>query len=255
MNQPKFRLFAGPNGSGKSTLIQAISNDFHLGSFINADQIEYELTKSKFIDLTKTFGKLNFTVKDWKDFLNEYQQEDSRANTIDFTVLDIQEEVLVWKSSITSYAASIIASFLRYRMIQQMVSFSFETVMSHHSKVDFITKAQKSGFKTYLYFICTDDPIINIQRVKNRKAMGGHDVDPKLIESRYFRSLENLQDAFLKVDRAFVIDSSNRNRNLILEKNGDTVLNHSELIPGWVNKYLLEKLDWDGASPRSLSSL
>jgi predicted ABC-type ATPase len=140
-------------------------------------------------------------------------------------------------------------------MIQQMVSFSFETVMSHHSKVDFITKAQKSGFKTYLYFICTDDPIINIQRVKNRKAMGGHDVDPKLIESRYFRSLENLQDAFLKVDRAFVIDSSNRNRNLILEKNGDTVLNHSELIPGWVNKYLLEKLDWDGASPRSSSPL
>jgi predicted ABC-type ATPase len=195
------------------------------------------------------------TCKDWKDFLNEYQQEDSRANTIDFTALYIQEEVLVWKASITSYAASIIASFLRYRMIQQTVSFSFETAMSHHSKVDFITKAQKSGFKTYLYFICTDDPIINIQRVKNRKEMGGHNVDPKLIESRYYRSLENLKEAFLKVDRAFVIDSSNWNRNLIMEKKGETVLIHTEMIPGWVNNYLLEKLDWNGASPRSLSPL
>jgi predicted ABC-type ATPase len=213
------------------------------------------LAKSKYIDLSLRFGKLNLTCKDWKDFLNEYQQEDSRANTIDFTTLDIQEEVLVWKASITSYAASIIASFLRYRMIQQTVSFSFETAMSHHSKVDFITKAQKSGFKTYLYFICTDDPIINIQRVKNRKEMGGHNVDPKLIESRYYRSLENLKEAFLKVDRAFVIDSSNWNRNLILEKKGETVLIHTEMIPGWVNNYLLEKLDWNGASPRSLSPL
>jgi predicted ABC-type ATPase len=251
VNQPKFRLFAGPNGSGKSTLIHAISKDFQMGYFINADQIEYELANSKYIDLFLRFGKLNLTYKDWKDFLYEYQQEDSRANIIDFTVLDIQESILVWKGSITSYAASIIASFLRYRMIQQSVTFSFETVMSHPSKVEFITRAQKLGFKTYLYFICTDDPLINIERVKNRKQMGGHNVDPKLIESRYYRSLENLQEAFLKVDRAFVIDSSNRNRNLILEKKGETVFNHTEMIPGWVNKYLLEKLNWNGFSPSS----
>ncbi len=243
MSQPKFRLFAGPNGSGKSTLIQAISQDFNLGFFINADEIEYELGKRKFIDLSSSFGKLNVSEKDWIDFLKSYKTEDSRADTIDFEALDLQEGILIWKSKITSYAASIIASFLRYRMIQLKVSFSFETVMSHHSKVDFIQFAKDSGFKTYLYFICTDDPLINIQRVKNRKEMGGHDVKDELIESRYFRSLENLHEAFIKSDRAFIIDSSNRNRNLVMEKNENTVIIHSDLIPGWVNQYLLGKLN------------
>ena len=73
--------------------------------------------------------------------------------------------------------------------------------------------------------------------------MGGHDVKDELIESRYFRSLENLHQAFITSDRAFIIDSSNRNRNLVMEKNENTVIIHSDLIPGWVNQYLLGKLN------------
>lgn len=243
MIQPKFRLFSGPNGSGKSTLIAEISESFNLGIFINADLIEYELRKSKFIDLQSLFGKLPLTHDDWKSFLTIYRKSDSRVEKFDSKSIDIQEGLLVWKGPIDSYSASIIASFFRFELLKKQTTFSFETVMSHPSKVEFIDQAKASGYKTYLYFICTEDPLINIQRVRNRKKIGGHDVKPELIESRYYRSLENLKDAFLKADRAFIIDSSNRNRNLVMEKNGDNVLIHSELIPGWVNKYLLEKLN------------
>ncbi|MBN3582543.1 hypothetical protein JYB64_09085 [Algoriphagus aestuarii] len=83
----------------------------------------------------------------------------------------------------------------------------------------FISEAKSIGYKCYLYFICTDDPSINVLRVKNRTEMGGHDVPSSLIESRYFRSLELLKDAFVLAERAFIIDSSNRNRNLVVEKN------------------------------------
>ena len=114
--------------------------------------------------------------------------------------------------------------------------------MSHPSKVDFLEDAGKSGFKTCLYFIATEDPLINIQRVANRKEMGGHDVPKELIESRYFRSLEQLYPAFLIADRAFVIDSSNRNRNLIIEKNDTKVTIHTDPVPGWVDEYLISKL-------------
>ncbi|WP_057936039.1 hypothetical protein [Algoriphagus resistens] len=102
--------------------------------------------------------------------------------------------------------------------------------------------ANAAGFKTYLYFICTEDPLINLQRVRNRKEMGGHDVPEYLLESQYCRSLEQLHAAFLTAHRAFVIDSSNRNRNLILEKNHKTVTINTEAIPGWIAECLVSKL-------------
>ncbi|SFT41417.1 Predicted ABC-type ATPase [Algoriphagus locisalis] len=239
----KFRLFAGPNGSGKSTLISEIKQSFNFGVFINADLIEYELDKKKYIELTSIFGNNSLKESDWKDFFDNYKDEDSRAIQLNPGIVAIQEGVLICRTKIDSYVASIIASFFRYELVKKGTSFSFETVMSHSTKVDFLKKLKLAGYKTYLYFICTDDPKINVQRVVNRKAMGGHDVPHHLIESRYFRSLEQLHSAFMIADRAFVIDSSNRNRNLILEKSGQRVTVHSETIPGWVDEYLLSKLE------------
>lgn len=45
--------------------------------------------------------------------------------------------------------------------------------MSHVSKVEFLREAQIQGFKTYLYFVSTVDPDINIARVNYRVSMGG----------------------------------------------------------------------------------
>lgn len=239
---PKFRLFAGPNGSGKTTLINTIGADFNLGVFINADILEYELAKKGFLDLEAFLGKPIPKQSDWNEFFNKYREQDKRSEHFDSAFLKIQEGVLVWDGKINSYLASIVAAFFRFWLLRLKKSFSFETVMSHPSKLDFISEAKSMGFKCYLYFICTDDPSINVLRVKNRTEMGGHDVPSSLIESRYFRSLELVKDAFLLADRAFVIDSSNRNRNLILEKDQGKVTIHSETIPGWVDEYLISKL-------------
>ena len=62
--------------------------------------------------------------------------------------------------------------------------------MSDNSKLRELETAKKMGFKTYLYFICTDDYEKNIGRVKLRVAKGGHNVDK--IRKRYFKTLENL---------------------------------------------------------------
>ena len=53
---------------------------------------------------------------------------------------------------------------------------TFETVMSSRNKIEFIRKAQKDGYRAYLYFVATEDPLINISRVSHRVKTGGHDV-------------------------------------------------------------------------------
>jgi predicted ABC-type ATPase len=163
---PKFRLFAGPNGSGKTTLISTIGKDFNLGIFINADILEYNLTRNGFLDLEEIVGKPTPKQSDWVEFFDKYQRKDSRSTGFDKASLKLEERILVWDGEINSCLASIIAAFLRYCLLKHKKSFSFETVMSHPSMLDFISEAKALGYKCYLYFICTDDPSINVQREK-----------------------------------------------------------------------------------------
>jgi predicted ABC-type ATPase len=56
--------------------------------------------------------------------------------------------------------------------------------------------------------VATDDPQINISRVQNRVATGGHDVPSEKIEERYHRSLALLMKAIANTDRAYIFDNS-----------------------------------------------
>lgn len=60
------------------------------------------------------------------------------------------------KVSINSYFASTIADLIRQKLLSTGKSFSFETVMSHPDKIDFLAKASAAGYRNYLYFITTN---------------------------------------------------------------------------------------------------
>lgn len=240
MNNKKLRMFAGPNGSGKSTLIEEISKTFNIGYFINADKIEAYLNSKKFFDCSE-FLPNPVVQEEWKAFLSNYN-DDERVVYRNFEGFEIKENFFTCNQAINSYHAAVVAEFFREILLLENQTFSFETVMSHESKVAFLKKAKQKGFTTYLYFICTSDPKINLQRVKNRVFEGGHDVREEKTISRYFRSLDLLSNAFLSVDRAFIIDSSNTSWDVVLEKRKNEVLLHQETVPDWVAEYLLDKL-------------
>jgi predicted ABC-type ATPase len=85
-------------------------------------------------------------------------------------------KLLFHQVAINSYIASVASDFIRQKLLKAEESFTFETVMSSPDKIDFFCKAKAQGYRTYLYYIATDDPLINISRVEQRSAMGGHSV-------------------------------------------------------------------------------
>ncbi|MEI6178521.1 MAG: zeta toxin family protein, partial [Verrucomicrobiota bacterium] len=109
---------------------------------------------------------------------------------------------------VNAYFASVAADFLRQKLLEKRVSFSFETVMSSPDKVELLEKAQSLGYRTYLYYIATEDPAINVARVKNRVYLGGHDVPVDKIVSRFGRSLDLLLGAVRHTNRAYLFDNS-----------------------------------------------
>jgi len=203
----RLRLFAGPNGSGKSTLKDILSEKL-LGIYINPDEIEKELKTG--LDFKKF--KLNVS----KSQIIEFFDKNKEFYQIDLKTTKIQDNFFQIDNP-NSYIASILSSFIRYNLLNTSNSFTFESVMSSIDKVGFLKKAKQKGFRVYLYFIATYDPIINIQRVKNRVKLGGHNVPEDKIISRYYRSIQNLSKAIKYTDRCYIFDNSNAKRSWLCE--------------------------------------
>ena len=105
-------------------------------------------------------------------------------------------------------AAQRIADELRDECLTNRRDFSFETVMSHPGKIEIIRRARDAGFETTLFFIGTEAPEINVARVGQRVAFGGHDVPDEKIIARYGRSMDLLSDAIRAAHRTFIFDNS-----------------------------------------------
>jgi predicted ABC-type ATPase len=98
----------------------------------------------------------------------------------------------------------------------------------------------------YLYYISTEDPEINISRVKNRGHLKGHDVPENKIKDRYYRSLGLLMDAIKKRNRAYIFDNSTDGKEKVWFAeitDGQTVEFKNDLVPLWFKAAVLNKID------------
>jgi predicted ABC-type ATPase len=139
-------------------------------------------------------------------------------------------------------AAQKVADRLRDSCIKNLRSFSFETVMSHPSKLEVLARAKAAGFSTTLYFVGTDDPRINIYRVAARVKRGGHNVPNDRIVARWQRTMENLRPAMKIADNAFIFDNSSAEKGprLILQTGLDSKRRmSSSAMPDWVTRFAL----------------
>jgi predicted ABC-type ATPase len=112
------------------------------------------------------------------------------------------------KSSDRDRLAQIEADKRRRQLLNERHSFSFETVMSHPSKIDEMREAIALGYHFTFYFIAVNDPAISLKRVEQRVAMGGHNVPADRVVARYHRTMELMPQAVLLADRSVVFDNS-----------------------------------------------
>lgn len=156
------RMFAGPNGSGKSTLKSVLPAKL-LGIYLNPDEIEREIRKTGSLDLTEV--GIATTGADVTRFYasSELMRRRGGLGAAEMPVLD--GGLLRFLSpTFDSYLASATVDFLRQRLLASGACFTFETVMSHPGKVQLLADAKAMGYRTYLYYIATDDPEINVAR-------------------------------------------------------------------------------------------
>ncbi len=241
---PRLRMFAGPNGSGKSTIKAVVEDEIGqelLGVYVNADDIELEISRSDCLDIS-VYGVVT-TAKEVLTFFKESSFLAEKNLSDDATRLGFLDGKLTFHSvAVNSYFASVAVDFLRHKLLEAGVTFTFETVMSHKSKIEFMKLAQDAGFRTYLYYVATEDPEINVSRVLTRVAEGGHNVDRDKIVERYHRSLSLLADAVQYSNRAYIFDNSSAEKVWVAEITDNDILDlKSDTMSNWFKVALWDK--------------
>ena len=236
---PRLRMLAGPNGSGKSTLAAQLSSDYavNLYRFLNADLLFAEVVQS-----LRTACPFSIDNAELVQFVawSTYPQEYKRPFESGEIYIDGEDYLHFSANGINSYSVAIVADFFKEQYLKHRISFSFETVFSHPAKIDILKRAQAAGFKTYMYFVATENPVINVNRIKERVALGGHDVPEEKTRSRYLRCMEQVRYALPYLNRAYFFDNSTEQSIYLAEYESEVGFTlHSELQPSWFRRFVL----------------
>jgi predicted ABC-type ATPase len=151
--------------------------------------------------------------------------------------------------------AQLEADRRRLVALSERRSFSFETVMSHPSKIDEMRAAKAAGYHVTFIGVALQDPQLNVQRVALRVSEGGHDVPTDRIVARYARTLALMPQAICIADRTLVFDNSDSQLGPMLALTAERRPNASvgvltvRVAPfvsfhadHWVEKYLIAGL-------------
>lgn len=215
MTTPRLRVFAGPNGSGKSTLAQWLARDYAVNLYhhINADTLFAEIDAHRM-----TACPLEADTDALRDFALRSTYPDACKRPFRDGRIRVEREFVVFeRDAISSYTVALLADFYRHAHLARGDSFSFETVLSHPGKTELIREARQSGYRTYLYFVATESPDINLCRVAARVCQGGHDVPPDKLVERFGRCLRNAAEALPWLSRAYFFDNSGDALQLVAE--------------------------------------
>lgn len=237
----RFRMVAGPNGSGKTTLVGWLARDYAVNFYtmLNADDLFAEVRCSNAL-----FASLPVDGESLMSYVEASGYDEREKARFRSGEISVDEDCVRFNvpEAANSYTVALLVNFLQDEFINRGISFSQETVFSHPSKVAALAKAHEKGFRTYLYYVATDDVTINADRVARRYAQGGHDVPSEKIVARYERSLANVASALPHLSRAFFFDNSNAEMRYIASYDADAGFAlhvPSNELPHWFKRNLI----------------
>ncbi|MEL6746532.1 MAG: zeta toxin family protein [Pseudomonadota bacterium] len=135
----------------------------------------------------------------------------------------------------------------RSECIEAGCNFSFETVFSHESNIDTIRQAKHAGYFIVFNFITTENSLINVGRVAQRVAAGGHDIPREKIIARYRRCMALLPDATILAHQSRFFDNSDTSTRLVGQidwnKSGQPQVELFTPLPKWISHWASEFAD------------
>ncbi len=118
-----------------------------------------------------------------------------------------------------------------YASVDAHQTVGVETVLSTDKYRALVERAREQGYAVRLIYVFLANANLNVARVRERVAAGGHDVPEAAIRSRRGRSFEQLAWFFDVADEADVFDNSGAEPRLVASKADGEITVFGRLIP------------------------
>ncbi len=173
MPPPSLLIIAGPNGAGKSTY--SSSGDIDLLNDLGISSFDYDL-------------EVNIIYQRFKGYGMTSQVESGIGEHVKNMFMESYQGAL---NSCSHFSFQT----------------NFDKIYSEELREEFDAK----GYRTHLYFFYLRDVELCIARVAKRVSEGGHDVPSELIEKRFHKGLEMLDENFDRYHTCKIFDTSDKN--------------------------------------------
>ncbi len=113
----------------------------------------------------------------------------------------------------STMAVAVEASRIMYKRIRELIdmaeTFALETTLASRSIAKLVKNAQSKGYSVTLLYFWLNTPDLAVERVKNRVAAGGHNVNEPTVRRRYRTGILNLFDLYMPIcDYWMITDNS-----------------------------------------------
>lgn len=135
------------------------------------------------------------------------------------------------------------------RHLERREPFGFESTYSGKSRPQIVERAAKQGCTVHAVFVGTNDPQVNIERVRARVALGtGHHVPESEIRRRWAAAQEDLVRTLHLFGRVLTVDNSAQRASTVADFVGrgkDQTLERlpDDELPRWARD-LIEVAEW-----------
>lgn len=172
-----------------------------------------------------------------KSTFTRYTQETLGVPVID---PDLEARIIRPDAPETAAIAGGKQALLRARAyLANNESFAVETTLSGNTYLKMMKQAKQKGWQINLIYVGVNDVQINIKRVAQRVAQGGHNVPEQDVRRRYTRSLANLATAIQKADHTIIYDNSTAaGYQPILTTEAGRVTKFIDELPKWIKSSL-----------------
>jgi predicted ABC-type ATPase len=117
------------------------------------------------------------------------------------------------------------------KLIDNEVTFAFETTLASKYFVEFIKYAKEKNYEVVLLFLMLNSAKLAIQRVETRVKEGGHDIPIDVIERRYNNGMRNFFTRYINiVDKWFLVDNSGETFQFVAEGTKEELIIKNENI-------------------------
>lgn len=120
------------------------------------------------------------------------------------------------KPEAVSLAAGRKVLRLLSRLLAQRQSFIYETTLSSNQSLSLMRQCQNAGYAIELVFVILRNVELNILRISERVARGGHGI-PEEVRRRHETAFRQLPKAIALADKVLMFDNSEVSYDLLLE--------------------------------------